>query len=127
MAEGYAWRRAGDPGGGACKAYGEAMRLSRGNQGVRNEAAGVLLDMGAPYGAAAIAGTTRPIEAAAGGRHGALGRANPARPTRRAASTAPMPHSRGSMRCWPRCRRTTRRCAGACGSTGWWRCAIACA
>ena len=62
MAEGYAYRRAGNP-AAALKAYGEAVRLSRGNQGVRNEAAGVLLDMGAPFGAAIIAGTTRPIEA----------------------------------------------------------------
>ena len=39
MAEGYAYRRAGNP-AAALKAYGEAVRLSRGNQGVRNEAAG---------------------------------------------------------------------------------------
>jgi biofilm PGA synthesis protein PgaA len=62
MAEGYAYRRAGNP-AAALKAYGEAIRLSRGNQGARNEAAGVLLDMGAPFGAAAIAGATSPIEA----------------------------------------------------------------
>jgi biofilm PGA synthesis protein PgaA len=61
-AEGYAWRRAGNP-AAALKAYGEAVRLSRGNQGVRNEAAGVLVDMGAPFGAATIAGDTRPIQA----------------------------------------------------------------
>jgi biofilm PGA synthesis protein PgaA len=62
MAEGYAYRRAGNP-AAALKAYGEAVRLSRGSQGVRNEAAGVLIDLGAPYGAATIAGDTRPIQA----------------------------------------------------------------
>ena len=62
MAEGYAYRRAGNP-AAALKAYGEAIRLSGGNQSVRNEAAGVLLDIGAPWGAATIAGNTRPIEA----------------------------------------------------------------
>jgi biofilm PGA synthesis protein PgaA len=62
LAEGYAHRRAGHP-AAALKAYEEAVRLARGNLGVRNEAAGVLLDMGAPFGAATIAGTTRPIEA----------------------------------------------------------------
>jgi len=61
LAEGYAWRRAGNT-GAALNVYGEAIRLSRGNQGVRSEAAGVLLDVGAPWGAAAIAGNTRPIE-----------------------------------------------------------------
>ena len=61
MAEGYAYRRAGNP-AAALKAYGEAIRQSRGNQGVRNEAAGVLIDLGAPWGAATIAGTTRAIE-----------------------------------------------------------------
>lgn len=61
MAEGYAWRRAGDT-AAAVRAYGEAIRLSRGNQEVRTEAAGVLLDVGAPWGAAAIAGSTPSIE-----------------------------------------------------------------
>lgn len=61
MAEGYAYRRAGNP-AAALKAYGEAIRLSRGSQGVRNEAAGVLIDLGAPWGAATIAGTSRAIE-----------------------------------------------------------------
>jgi biofilm PGA synthesis protein PgaA len=60
-AEGYAYRRAGNP-AAALKAYGEAVRLSRGNQSVRNEAAETLLEIGAPYGAAEIAGATRPIE-----------------------------------------------------------------
>lgn len=62
MAEGYAYRRAGNT-AAALKAYSEAIRLSRGDQGVRNEAAGVLLDVGAPWGAAAIAGNTPAIEA----------------------------------------------------------------
>jgi biofilm PGA synthesis protein PgaA len=62
LAEGYAYRRAGNT-AAALKAYGLAIRLSGGNQGVRNEAAGVLLDVGAPWGAATIAGNTRPIEA----------------------------------------------------------------
>src|SRR5215471_9337219 len=60
-AEGYAYRRAGQT-AAALKAYGEAIRLSRGNQGVRNEAAGTLLDVGAPWGAAEIAGATRAIQ-----------------------------------------------------------------
>ena len=60
-AEGYAYRRAGQT-AAALKAYGEAIRLARGNQGVRNEAAGTLLDVGAPWGAAEIAGTTRAIQ-----------------------------------------------------------------
>lgn len=62
MAEGYAYRRAGSI-GAALKAYGEAIRLSGGNPGVRREAAGVLIDAGAPWGAAAIAGSTPPIAA----------------------------------------------------------------
>ena len=126
MAEGYAWRRAGNP-AAALKAYGEAVRLSRGNQGVRNEAAGVLLDMGAPFGAAAIAGADAADRGATGAAPWCAGAQRSGRPIRRAASTAPMPRSRDSMRCWPRCRPTTRRCAGVCGSTAWWRCAIACA
>ena len=76
MAEGYAYRRAGNP-AAALKAYGEAVRLSRGNQGVRNEAAGVLLDMGAPFGAAKCRQHAAD-RGATGGRHGALGRGDPA-------------------------------------------------
>jgi biofilm PGA synthesis protein PgaA len=68
MAEAYAWRRAGNP-SAALKAYGEAMRLSRGDRGVRNEAAGVLADLGAPWGAAAIAGDSPAIEV---GKAGAM-------------------------------------------------------
>jgi len=66
MAEGYAWRRAGNI-AAALSAYGEAIRLSGNNPGVRQEAAGVLLDAGAPYGAAMLAGTTPSIDAAQAG------------------------------------------------------------
>src|SRR4051812_23392400 len=62
LAEGYAHRRAGDP-AAALRAYGEAVRLSRDDQGVRTEMAGVLVDIGAPFGAATIAGATVPIQA----------------------------------------------------------------
>src|SRR5436190_653510 len=62
LAEGYAYRRAGNP-AAALKAYDEAVRLSRGDRGVRNEMAGVLVDIGAPFGAATIAGATLPIQA----------------------------------------------------------------
>ena len=62
MAEGYAYRRAGNI-ASALKAYGEAIRLSGGNPGVRREAAGVLVDAGAPFGAATLAGETPPIAA----------------------------------------------------------------
>jgi biofilm PGA synthesis protein PgaA len=62
LAEGYAYRRADKP-GAALTAYTEAVRLSRGDRVVRNEAAEVLVDIGAPFGAATIAGTTLPIQA----------------------------------------------------------------
>lgn len=61
MAEGYAWRRAGNP-TAALKAYDEALRLVRGKNSVRDETAGVLLDLGAPWGAAAMAGDTPAIK-----------------------------------------------------------------
>ena len=60
LAQAYAYRRAGDP-FMAMKAYGEAMRLAPANAGVRDEASSVLRDLGAPFGAATIAGTTPPI------------------------------------------------------------------
>jgi biofilm PGA synthesis protein PgaA len=67
LAQGYAYRRAGDT-AAAMRAYAEAVRLAPGNGGVRSEAADVLLDAGAPYGAAQIAGrTTPPIAAAEAG------------------------------------------------------------
>lgn len=60
LAQAYAYRRAGEP-FMAMKAYGEAMRLAPANAGVRDEASSVLRDLGAPFGAATIAGTTPPI------------------------------------------------------------------
>lgn len=68
LAEGYAHRRAGDP-FAAMKAYAEALLLAPGNAGVRGDYAAVLREMGAPYGAAMIAGTTLPI---AGEQAGAM-------------------------------------------------------
>ena len=66
LAEGYAWRRAGNI-AASISAYAAAIQASGGNAGVRREAAGVLLDAGAPYGAAMLAGTTPPIDAAQAG------------------------------------------------------------
>jgi biofilm PGA synthesis protein PgaA len=63
LAEAYAWRRAGDP-FKALRVYGQAIQAAPGNAGVRQEAAGVLQDLGAPYGAAIVAGTTTPAIAA---------------------------------------------------------------
>lgn len=62
MAEAYAWRRAGDP-FRAMRLYAEAARLAPDNREARQEAASVLQGMGAPYGAATIAGTTPSIAA----------------------------------------------------------------
>src|SRR5262245_43647557 len=63
LAEAYAWRRAGDP-FKATRVYGEAIKAAPANQGVRIEAAGVLQDLGAPFGAEIIAGTRTPSIAA---------------------------------------------------------------
>ena len=63
MAEAYAWRKAGDP-FKAMRAYSEAIKAAPANPGVRVEAAGVLQDMGAPFGAEVIAGTKTPSIAA---------------------------------------------------------------
>jgi biofilm PGA synthesis protein PgaA len=63
MAEAYAWRRAGDP-FKAMRAYSDAIKAAPANPGVRVEAAGVLQDMGAPFGAEVIAGTRTPSIAA---------------------------------------------------------------
>ena len=63
LAEAYAWRRAGDP-FKAMRAYSEAIKAAPANPGVRAEAAGVLQDMGAPFGAQVIAGTSTPSIAA---------------------------------------------------------------
>ena len=63
LAEAYAWRRAGDP-FKAMRAYSAAIKAAPANPGVRAEAAGVLQDMGAPFGAQVIAGTSTPSIAA---------------------------------------------------------------
>jgi biofilm PGA synthesis protein PgaA len=63
LAEAYAWRRAGDP-FKAMRIYSEAIKAAPANSGVRLEAAGVLQDMGAPFGAEVIAGTRTPSIAA---------------------------------------------------------------
>ena len=62
MAEAYAHRRAGDP-FAAMRAYAEALRIAPASAAVRGDYAAVLREMGAPYGAAMIAGTTPPIAA----------------------------------------------------------------
>jgi biofilm PGA synthesis protein PgaA len=83
LAEGYAWRRAGNP-YKAIDVYTEALRLAPTNKEVRTETATVLQGQGAPYGAAAIAGTTPQIaadEAAAMVRWGA--KLRPSDPARR--------------------------------------------
>ena len=63
LAEAYAWRQAGDP-FKAMRAYSDAIKAAPANPGVRVEAAGVLQDMGAPFGAEVIAGTRTPSIAA---------------------------------------------------------------
>jgi biofilm PGA synthesis protein PgaA len=63
LAEAYAWRRAGDP-FKAMRVYSAAIKAAPANPGVRAEAAGVLQDMGAPFGAQVIAGTSTPSIAA---------------------------------------------------------------
>lgn len=63
LAEAYAWRRAGDP-FRAMRVYSEAIRATPANRGVRIEAAGVMQDLGAPYGAEIVAGTRTPEIAA---------------------------------------------------------------
>ena len=77
LAEAYAWRRAGDP-FKAMRVYSEAIKAAPANPGVRLEAAGVLQDMGAPFGAEVIAGTRDAVDCRRpGGRHGALGSPGP--------------------------------------------------
>ena len=83
LAQAYAYRRAGEP-FMAMKIYSEAIRLAPANAGVRDEAATVLSDLGAPYGAAMVAGTTPPIAAAEAGAMVRWGsEIRPADPTRR--------------------------------------------
>jgi tetratricopeptide (TPR) repeat protein len=128
LAEAYAWRRAGDA-FKAMRVYGEAIKAAPDNKGVRAEAAGVLQDMGAPFGAEIIAGTATPSIAADQAAAMFDGAPRSAAPIRRAVSMAPMPRSRGSISCWRACRRRRpkRDCAVACGSSAWRRCTIACA
>src|SRR5262249_42358573 len=84
MAEAYAWRQAGDP-YRAMRLYAEAARLAPNNRDARQEAASVMEGLGAPYGAATVAGATTPNiaadEAAAMVRWGAQVR--PSDPARR--------------------------------------------
>jgi biofilm PGA synthesis protein PgaA len=63
LAEGYAWRRGGDP-YKAMEAYREAIRLAPDNVRVRAEAAAVMQGMGAPFVAETIAGRLTPSIAA---------------------------------------------------------------
>jgi biofilm PGA synthesis protein PgaA len=59
LAEGYAWRKAGDP-YKAISAYTDALKLAPTNQEARTAAAALLQGQGGPNGAAALAGTTKP-------------------------------------------------------------------
>ena len=59
LAEGYAWRKAGDP-YKALSAYTDALKLAPANNEARTTTAALLQEQGGPYGAAALAGTTRP-------------------------------------------------------------------
>jgi biofilm PGA synthesis protein PgaA len=73
LAQGYAWRRAGDP-FKALSAYTDALRLAPANSEARSAAAELLRAQRGAYGAAAIAGTMPPYgpdEAAAMVRWGA--------------------------------------------------------
>ena len=81
MAEAHAWRRAGDP-LKALHLYTEAITLSPANAAAKNEAAGILASVNAPFGAAALAGATPAIaahQAAAMVRHGEMDPGDPAR------------------------------------------------
>lgn len=87
LAEGYVWRRAGDP-YKAIAAYTEAVKLAPANKEARTETANVLRELGAPYAAAAVAGPPPPLpvdEAAAMVRWGAQVR--PSDPVHRFDST----------------------------------------
>ena len=60
LAQGYAWRRAGDP-FRALSAYTDALKLAPGNDEARAAAAELLAAQGGPFGAAAIAGAEAPF------------------------------------------------------------------
>ena len=81
MAEAHAWRRAGDP-LKALHLYTEAITLAPANAAAKNEAAGILASLNAPFGAAVLAGATPAIaaqQAAAMVRHGEMDPGDPAR------------------------------------------------
>ena len=59
LAEGYAWRKAGDP-YKALSAYTDVLKLVPANEEARTGAAALLQAQGGPYGAAALAEATRP-------------------------------------------------------------------
>jgi biofilm PGA synthesis protein PgaA len=87
LAEGYAWRKAGDA-YKALSAYTDALKLAPANEEARTSAAALLQAQGGPYGAAALAGDTRPYaadQAAAMVRWGADTR--PSDPAQRFAGT----------------------------------------
>ncbi len=62
LAQGYAWRRAGDP-FAALKAYGAAAHLSPGNREAARETAAILTELGAAHAAERFGGTSPSIEA----------------------------------------------------------------
>jgi biofilm PGA synthesis protein PgaA len=62
LAEAYAWRRAGDP-YKALALYTEAVKLAPAAREARLEAAAVLREQSAPYGAAGVAGNASPFAA----------------------------------------------------------------
>ncbi len=62
LAQGYAWRRAGDP-FKALSAYTDALKLAPANEEARGASASLLQAQGGPYGAAALAGTSAPYAA----------------------------------------------------------------
>lgn len=63
LAQGYAYRRAGDP-FAALKAYGAAARIAPGNREAQRETAAILTELGAPRAAERFGGTSPSIEAA---------------------------------------------------------------
>ena len=72
LAEGYAWRKAGDP-YKALSAYTDALKLVPANKEARTAAAALLQAQGGPYGAAALAGTTAAVCRGSGRGDGAMG------------------------------------------------------
>ncbi len=62
LAEGYAWRKAGDA-YKALSAYTDALKLVPANKEARDAAAALVQAQGGFFGAAALAGTTRPYSA----------------------------------------------------------------